>query len=81
MTDNKIDKIIYKPHCGKCGYPINTNEYEEITYQNIYEKPTKKMPAIKVGTIINPDRCVHCGALFGAIEIAMPKELQDTFIN
>ena len=79
MTDDKMDKIIYKPHCGKCGCIIDTSEYN-ISYQNIYEKPTKKIPVpIRVGTIINPDRCVHCGALFEAIEISMPKQLQDTF--
>ena len=78
LTDNKMGKIIYKPHCSKCGCIIDTDEYK-ITYQNIYGKPTNKMPAIKVGTIINPDRCTHCGALFEAIEISMPKQLQDTF--
>jgi hypothetical protein len=28
------NKIIYKPHCGNCGFPI----YDEVAYQYIFEK-------------------------------------------
>lgn len=31
-----MTKIIYKPHCGKCGFPIDTSE-EEVAYQDVYD--------------------------------------------
>ena len=54
-------KIIYKPHCGKCGFPIDTSEYE-ITYQDVY---------------VYPNKCAHCGTIFDSIEIRLPKQLND----
>jgi hypothetical protein len=76
----KPTKIVYKPHCGKCMFPIDTSEYE-ITYQDIYDRPAEMMLARKVGANIYPDRCAHCGALFDSIEIPMPKQLPDIFLE
>ena len=76
---NKPTKIVYKPRCGKCGFPIDTSEYE-ITWQEIYERPTELMLARKVGAYIYPDKCAHCGAPFDSIEIPMPKQLPDIFL-
>ncbi len=82
IKPNRIEptKIIYKPRCGKCEFPIDTSEYE-ITYQDIYEKFNEVMLARKVGVIINPDKCPHCGALLDSIEIPLPKQLPDKFLG
>ena len=74
-----LAKIIYKPYCDKCGYPIDTNECK-IEYQNIYGKSGEALPR-KVGISIRPDKCAHCGALFASIEIEAPKQLQDGFVE
>ena len=73
-------KIIYKPHCSKCGSLIDTSEYE-ITYQDIYGRFTEMMLASKVGVNICPDRCAQCGALFDCIEVPIPKQLPDIFLD
>lgn len=75
-----ISKIIYKPHCGNCGFPIDTSEYE-ITYQEIYKTCDEVMLTGKVGTNIYPNKCAHCGALFESIEIPYPKQLNDMYIK
>lgn len=76
----EVTKIIYKPHCGKCGFPIDTNECE-IAYQEIYENCSEAMLARKVGANIYPYKCPHCGTLFDSIEITPPKKFQDTYIK
>ena len=72
--------IVYKPHCGKCGFPIDTSEHK-IVYQNVYEKATEVMLARKVGTNIYPNRCPHCGTVFESIEIPMPIQSPDIFLG
>lgn len=66
-------KIVYKPHCGNCGFPIDTSE-NKIAYQEVYDYA-------KVDTIIHPRRCANCGALFNSIQIPMPKQLPDIFLG
>jgi ribosomal protein L37E len=76
------NKIVYKPHCGKCGFPIDTSEYE-IAWQNVYDNIhiPDKMLAGKVATNIYPYKCAHCGVPFVSIEISMPKQLNDVFLG
>lgn len=73
-------KIVYKPHCGNCGFPIDTNKYE-ITWQNVYDKPDDAMLIGKTYTDIEPHSCPHCGVPFFTIEISMPKQLNDIFLG
>lgn len=73
-------EIIYKPHCGKCGFPIDTSKYE-ILYQKVYEYVNEKMLAGKVDTIIHPCSCANCGAPFNSIKIPMPKQLNDIYLG
>lgn len=76
-----MSKIIYKPHCSKCGFPIDTSE-EEIAYQDIYEGcGYRNMLKDKVYTNIYPRRCSHCGEYFECIEITPPKKMPDMFID
>ncbi len=74
------NKIVYKPHCGKCGFPIDTSE-NEIAYQNVYDYAYEKKLAGIVDTKIYPYKCAHCGATFNTIEIQMPKQLNDIFLG
>lgn len=76
----KPTKIVYKPHCGKCGFPIDTSEHE-IAYQDIYEPATTVMLQHEVGINIYPCKCEHCGAPFDAIEIQPPKQLRAIFLG
>lgn len=75
-----ISNIIYKPHCGKCGFPIDTSE-QEIEYQEIYEKFDNGMFTRKVGASIHPNKCARCGAFFDSIEVTPPKKLEDIYIE
>lgn len=74
-----MTRIVYKPHCGKCGFPIDTSK-EEIAYQDAYEecKGFKTMP--KAYTSVYPGKCPHCGEAFDCIEITPPKKLPDIYI-
>lgn len=80
LGEIKPTKIIYKPHCGKCGSLIDIREYG-IAHQDIYEKLDGVMMARKVGTYIFPNKCAHCGVLFDSIEITPPKKYQDICIE
>lgn len=66
-------RIVYKPHCSKCGAVIN----DEVMYKKI------KLEAEKgIGwcfgdeyTNIYPMKCKTCGAYFNCIEITPPINL------
>jgi predicted Zn-ribbon and HTH transcriptional regulator len=72
--------ITYKPHCGRCGFPIDTSE-TEVTYQEIYELVSEMELSHKVGADIYPDKCAHCGTFFERVEITPPKKLPDMYIK
>lgn len=73
-------KIVYKPHCGNCGFPIDNDIYG-IAYRDIYEKPTEVSLTKKIYTQVYPNKCAHCGASFVFIEISLPKQLNDIFLG
>ena len=75
-----MTKIIYKPHCGRCGFPIDTSE-EEIAYQDVYDECFSEMKLNKkVFTDIYPCKCSHCGEFFECIEMIQPKKMPDKHI-
>lgn len=81
LEQNEPTSIVYKPQCGKCGFPIDIHE-NEIAFQDVYEIPVEITPAIKVDTIVKPDRCAHCGASFNSIVILRaPKQLNDMILE
>lgn len=64
-----MGKIIYKPHCGKCGAIID----QEVTYKKDLEAITKNRLHSGYFTV-DPYRCACCGEVFNTIEIPIPKE-------
>lgn len=61
--------IIYKPHCGKCGAIIN----QKVRYREIDDEIVKNRLYGGYYIDIEPNRCAHCGNVFGTIEIPIPK--------
>lgn len=64
-----MGKIVYKPHCGKCGAIIE----QEVTYREIAQMLHGSR---RIGRFIDiePNKCPCCREVFGTIEIPMPKE-------
>ncbi len=75
--ENEPTKIVYKPHCGNCGAPIN----DDVSYQDIYERLTESALAHRVFTEIQPYRCYCCGVPFNCIEITPPEKEHDVFLG
>lgn len=71
------NKIVYKPHCGNCGFPIGY----DITWQNVYDNPSEIMLRERTYTKIEPNRCANYGVPFNSIEISLPKQLNDIFLG
>ena len=74
-----IAQIKYIPHCSKCGAIIDEKiSYKEIQLDNddakIYHRYIKYDNKI---TLVSPQRCTKCGAVFDCIEIAPPKKIID----
>lgn len=81
MTPKRIEStcIVYTPHCGECGFPIDTSEHE-VAYQDIYERVFGMELCRKVCANVYPSRCSHCGAPFHGIETTPPKKLEDIYL-
>lgn len=64
-----MTKIVYLPHCARCGALIN----EEVTYSDevIKDKASSKLYLRK--TEISPYSCKNCGEIFDVIEIKVPR--------
>ena len=69
-------KIVYKPHCGKCGSLIN----EKVAYNNIVieSESCKNLPQETIE--IFPSRCERCGRVFTMIEIQPPEQLPTEYL-
>jgi predicted Zn-ribbon and HTH transcriptional regulator len=70
-----MESIVYKPHCGRCGYIIDPVKYE-VGCQDIYF-PVRGL--LGKYTDVNPGSCPHCGAIFDSIEIPQPKQFEDLY--
>lgn len=64
-------RIIYKPHCSKCGAVIN----DEVMYETITLPLDKYNPFNYEYTNIYPTKCKTCGEYFDCIEIIPPMNL------
>lgn len=66
-------RIIYKPHCSKCGAVIN----DEVMYETIKMEALEKdkISFVNEYTNIYPTRCKTCGEYFDCIEITPPIDL------
>ncbi len=66
-----MTKIVYKPHCAKCGALID----EEVSYRNIItEGRAISDYSYPRDIVIDPYRCNWCGEMFNQIEVKMPKK-------
>ena len=66
-----MTKIVYAPHCARCGALIN----EEVVYGDITIKD-KSLGKLYLRSIeISPYRCKNCGEIFDRIEIKAPRRI------
>ena len=65
-----MTKIIYRPHCSKCGAIIN----EKVSYQEII---SDDFPYHLINAAMNPSKCECCGEYFIGIQIDLPVESED----
>ena len=70
-------KIVYKPHCGKCGAVINT----KVAYNKIVIESYKNLHLPKETIEVFPSRCECCGQAFNMIEILLPEQLSTEYLN
>lgn len=74
-----IAQIKYIPHCSKCGAIID----EKVSYKEILLDDDDYIinhRCIKFDnkiTLVSPQRCTNCGAVFNYIEIEQPKKIED----
>lgn len=73
-----MTKIVYKPHCAKCGALIN----EEVSYRDIIFEDRASSDCLYLSDIaIEPYRCNHCGEIFNLIEVKIPKKDEEIRIK
>ena len=70
-----MSKIIYKPHCEKCGAIIE----QKIQYKRIVPEDNIDIPRVHylISYEFYPYRCENCGATFDSAEIRLPEEVED----
>jgi predicted Zn-ribbon and HTH transcriptional regulator len=64
-------RIVYKPHCSKCGAVIN----DDVVYETITLPLDEDSLFNHEYTNIYPARCKTCGEYFDCIEITPPMDL------
>jgi predicted Zn-ribbon and HTH transcriptional regulator len=67
-----MTKIVYAPHCARCGALIN----EEVAY---YEDKVNVVNNSYLSSLylITPYRCKNCGEMFDKIEIKVPRRIEN----
>jgi len=70
-----MSKIIYKPHCEKCGAVIN----QKIQYKRIELEGNIDIPRVHdlIYYEFYPHRCEHCATVFDSAELQPPEEVKD----
>ena len=74
-----MSKIVYKPHCDKCGALIE----QEIRFKKtVLELPNRiyHLYASEYYTF-DPYQCKNCGAIFDSAEVQIPKEEKEEYFR
>ena len=66
-----MSKIIYKPHCEKCGSLIDQKVQFRRTEVNIGNRLRYR----SADYTFNPYQCKNCGAIFDSAEFQPPEEV------
>ena len=68
-----MSKIVYKPHCERCGALIE----QKIQFKRNMIKLDNLIPPLYASENceINPYLCEICGAVFDSIEVRLPEEI------
>lgn len=68
-----MSKIIYKPHCEKCGTLLD----QKVQYTRHAFEVNNDIPRVHDTTYyeFRPYRCKNCGATFDSAEIQPPEEV------
>lgn len=67
-----MGKIIYKPHCSKCGEVID-GEISYTEYTNPFDPKIREFRSFD--SKISPEICVHCGEHFTHAEFVPPTKI------
>jgi predicted Zn-ribbon and HTH transcriptional regulator len=67
-----MSKIVYKPHCEKCGALIE----QEVRFKRIMIDSFNHFPHLYATERYEfyPDRCENCGTIFDSAEVRLPEE-------
>jgi predicted Zn-ribbon and HTH transcriptional regulator len=67
-----MTKIVYTPHCARCGALIN----EEVAYYE--DKVNNSYSNLYLNYLqITPYSCKNCGEIFDRIEIKIPRRIEN----
>jgi len=70
-----MSKIVYKPHCEKCGALID----RKVQFKRYTLEVNTDIPRVYDLTYYEfyPYRCENCGAVFDSAEIRPPEEVTE----
>ena len=70
-----MSKIIYRPHCGRCGSIIK----QKVQFKRTALEGNIDIPRVHDLTCYEfyPYRCENCGATFDSAECQLPEEVED----
>ena len=71
-----MGKIVYKPHCSKCGALIESKISWKKIIMDVGSDKLLKLEAAD----IHPCGCEACGEIFECIEITPPEELPTEYL-
>lgn len=69
-----MGRIVYKPHCAKCGALIEQN-VQFKRYENML-KLNKNLQYKMNDYVFSPYRCKVCGEIFDSAEVQIPEEVE-----
>ena len=69
-------KIVYWPHCSRCGAIIKERPRYGITENEVTSKNGDVLGILSTFVQIEPEICETCGAYFDCIEIEPPEQVK-----
>lgn len=72
-----MSKIVYKPHCEKCGAIID----QKVQFKRYTLEGNNDIPRVYVYNLtyyeFYPHQCENCGAVFDSAECQLPEEVTE----